>query len=305
MTIKKKLYKQLDMIAMRVLWGLLLVSLLFSCSKQPEKLLLGGSGWNKIAIVDKASKQIEWEYPLERGWECNSVDVDTDGHILFSYSKGARLIDREKNTVWDVKAPEGCELQTAKALPGGRYLLAWCGTPAVILEVDKKGNTLSRTEYDTQIPKAHAQFRQVNKNKAGNYLMPLLATASVCEIDPNGQLLKSVKVKGGPFSVAVLSNGHYLVACGDKHSFVELDFETGKTIREVNADDIEGAKLFFVAQLLPTKPGGLYICNWQGHGKDAANHQHPQLIELDKKGQMIWSLNDNERFGMISAVCAF
>lgn len=38
-------------------------------SKSPQHLLLGGSGWNKIAIINKETKEIVWEYPLEKGWE--------------------------------------------------------------------------------------------------------------------------------------------------------------------------------------------------------------------------------------------
>ena len=38
-----------------------------SGQNKTEKLLLGGSGWNKIVIIDKESKQIEWEHPLQEG----------------------------------------------------------------------------------------------------------------------------------------------------------------------------------------------------------------------------------------------
>ena len=83
--------------------------------------------------------------------------------------------------------------------------------------------------------------------------MPLFATSEIREISPSGQLLKSVKVDGNPFSVAALDNGNYLVACGDAHCFIELNFETGDIVRKVNENDIEGAQLFFVAQLLPKR----------------------------------------------------
>lgn len=40
-----------------------------SCERKTEKLLLGGfQGWNKIVIIDKNTKQVEWEHPLEKGW---------------------------------------------------------------------------------------------------------------------------------------------------------------------------------------------------------------------------------------------
>lgn len=275
----------------------------FSSHAKTTKLLLGGSGWNKIVIIDKDTKKIEWEHPLEAGQECNSVAFTKEGNILYSYSKGAKLITKDHKELWSIPAPNGAEMQTAAILKNGNYLLAWCGHPATILEVDKKGKVLSKTEYETGIETPHAQFRQVRKNSRGNYMMPLFATSDVREISPAGKLLKSVKVGGTPFTTAALPNGNYLVACGDGHSYLELNFDTENVVRKVNANDVEGASFFFVAGILPTAAGGEYICNWQGHGGDAASDKLPQLIEVDKNGKMIWSLNDNATFGMISAIC--
>ena len=280
-----------------------LLLLMTACGKAPERLLLGGSGWDKIAIVNKETKAIEWEHPLEKGWECNSVSVDPKGNILFAYSKGAKLITKDHQELWSIAAPRGCEMQTARVLPNGNYLLAWCGSPAHVLELDAKGEIVSETDFDTQIEHPHAQFRQVNKNKRGNYLVPLFASKEVREIAPSGELVKTVKVPGNPFSVVALKNGNYMVACGDAHRYIELNYETGEIVRKIEASDIEGAELFFVAELLPTAEGGLYICNWQGHDGKAAEGNYPQLIEIDKAGKMVWSLNDNSTFGMISAIC--
>jgi len=274
-----------------------------SCTpKQDKFLLLGGSGWDKLVIIDKENKNIIWDYPVEEGWECNSVAATPEGNILFSYGKGAKLITRDKQEVWNVNAPEGCEMQTARVLSNGNYLLAWCGYPATILEVDKKGAIVSRTDFDTRIQNPHSQFRQVNKSKKDNYLVPLFETSEVREISRDGQLVKTVKVEGNPFCIEALPNGNYLVANGDAHSYMELNFETGEVIRKVNANDIEGATLFFVAHLLPTGNNGLYICNWQGHSHDAVSMNSPQLIEVNASGKMVWSLNDNTSFGMISSV---
>ena len=111
---------------------------------------------------------------MEKGWECNSVAVTPDRNILFSYSKGAKLITRDHEEVWNISAPEGCEMQTARVLPNGNYLLAWCGYPATIMEVNAKGEILSKTDFDTHIEQPHAQFRQVNKNKQGNLFSALV-----------------------------------------------------------------------------------------------------------------------------------
>ena len=273
-----------------------------SCQKKAQKLLLGGSGWDKIVIINKNTKEIEWEHPLEKGWECNSVAATPDGNILFSYARGAKVITREHQEVWNIPAPDTCEMQTARVLPNGNYLLAWVGHPAVIMEVSPKGDILSRTEYETGIEQPHAQFRQVNKNERGNYLIPIFATSDVREVSQEGKLLKATKLEGTPFSTYALSNGNYWVACGDGHSLLEVNLDNGEVARRYGENDIKGARLFFVAQLLPAYGEGLYICNWQGHDKNAKDANSPQLLEIDGNGRVVWSLNDNEKFGMISAI---
>lgn len=281
---------------------LLLFTVAFAQKKSP-KLLLGGSGWDKIVIIDKASKAIEWEHPLQAGWECNSVAATPDGNILFSYAKGAKLINRDHKEIWSITAPDTCEMQTARVLPDGNYLLAWAGHPAVIMEVSPAGKILSRTEYETGIARPHSQFRQLNKNKRGNYLLPLISASEVREVSPAGQLIHTVKLEGNPFTTLESTKGNYWVSCGDGHSLIEVNLSNGKVIRRYAENDIAGVRLFFPAGLFSAPKGGLYVSNWQGHSRDANAANSPQLFEIDRKGKVVWSLNDNETFGKISAVC--
>lgn len=281
------------------------ILLLISCNTEqnkPKKLLLGGSGWNKIVIIDKNSKQIEWEHPLQKGWECNSVDATPDGNILFSYARGAKVISRDHKEIWSIAAPDTCEMQTARILPNGNCLLAWTGHPAVITEVNPEGKILSRTEYETGINHPHSQFRQINKNVRGNYLIPLLSTSEVREVSPAGELINSVKVEGNPFTVIESTDGNYWIACGDGHALIEANFDNHQIIRRYNENDIKDVRLFFTAGLCKSSDDGLYICNWQGHSHDANEANSPQLFEINSEGEVIWSLNDNRTFGMISAV---
>lgn len=293
---------------MKHLFSIISITLFFvftvSGQNKAEKLLLGGSGWNKIVIIDKASKKIEWEHPLETGWECNSVAVTPNGHILFSYAKGAKVIDLEHKELWNITAPHGCEMQTARILPDGNCLLAWTGHPAVIMEVSPKGQLLSRTEYETGIQNVHAQFRQVNKNKRGNYQIPLISLSEIREISSKGTLVKSIKLEGNPFTTLKSKGDNYWVACGDAHLLLEANLEDGKIVRRYTEKDILGTQLYFVAGLFPSSKNGIYVCNWQGHSQNTNERNSPQLFEMNKKGKIIWSLNDNQTFGMISTVSA-
>ena len=39
---------------------------LVGCSEKP-KILIAGSGWGEIVLLDKESKKIEWRHQLEKG----------------------------------------------------------------------------------------------------------------------------------------------------------------------------------------------------------------------------------------------
>lgn len=289
------------------LWSLLLCSFALFCSNttyanHPEKLLLGGSYWNKLVIIDAETQKIEWEHPLEPGWECNSADCNKKGEVLFSYRRGAKLIDRNHKQIWNIEAPKGCEMQTARTLPGGNSLIAWAGQPAVIMEISPKGDIVKRTEYSIDIKNPHGQFRQINRMPSGNYLIPIMDKGEVHEITPAGDLVKSIKVEGNPFSTLRAGKNTYWVACGDGHSLLKMNWKTGKALQRFGQNDIEGTKLFFVAELLHDGKGGLYICNWQGHDPNAAAAKSPLLLRINKKGQVVWKLRNDKNFGRISTV---
>ena len=275
---------------------------LLSCGEKGEKLLLAGSGWSKIVIIDKKTQEIEWEYPLEKGWECNSASWTPDGNILFSYAKGVKLITMAGEELWNIPADAGSEFQTACVLDNGNYLVAECGHPAKLFEVSPHGDIVREVMYETGIEAPYAQFRHISMDLDENFLIPLFETEEVRVIDRDGNLLRSIKMPGNMFCVSRLDNGNYVGACGDSHCYVEFNLERGEIVRTVNSGDIEGVEFCFVAQLLPTTGGGMYICNWQGHDPDVASRHVPQLIEIDRQGKIVWKINDSRNFGMISSI---
>lgn len=79
---------------------------------------------NQVAILDKKTGEIEWSHPLNKGEDCNDVEITREGNILYAYTSGARMITRDQQTVWDFKAKKGEELFTATQLSSGHYMLA-------------------------------------------------------------------------------------------------------------------------------------------------------------------------------------
>lgn len=272
-----------------------------ACAGAPkQKIVLGGSGWNQIAIIDKETKQVEWVHDLETGNECNSVAVDARGNILYSYKQGARLIARDAAIIWDYTTDPGTEVQYAGVSPKG-FVLAICGNPSKIVELDKKGRVTKEIAFETGTEKPHGQFRQVHALGNGSYLVPLLSQSKVITVDGNGKIVNGIPVEGKPFSVTKSASGNLIVSGGDGHCITEVT-PGGDVVRRITQNDIEGINLGYVAQINPSKDGNWLICNWLGHGADPAQ---PHLIEIDTNGKVVWSFNDKETIQKVSAAYPF
>ncbi len=268
---------------------------------QAQHLLLGGSGWNKIAIIEKSTREVVWSHPLEKGWECNNAVADKKGKtIVFTYKKGIKAITLDHKELWNIKAPAKCEMQSLKMLPNGNCLIAWNGHPLTIMEVKTKtGEVISKVEYETGVASIHGQTRQINKMKDGNYIVPIVTQNVIHIVSPEGKKVKEIKISGKPFATELIKDSVYLVAGGDGHSISEVDFATGKTLRLVKDGDVKGSPLFYVAGIEQNKDS-FYVTNWQGHSKGKTG---PKVLELDSDLNILWQVKlEDKGIGRISSI---
>lgn len=291
----------------RLIIAAMAVVALVSCSTAPkltDKVLIAGSFWDSIAIVNKETKAIEWAYALPAGAECNSVSLTKDGNILISYKKGARVIDRAGKTIWDyTNVADTAELQTAYQNPDGTFFLAVCDNPMRIIELDSNGKETNEIQYNIDVPIPHAQFRLVTKSAEGTYLIPMIMEGTVREVNSNGELIKTYEVGGNPFAIDQLANGNLLVACGDGHYLVEIDRASGSVVNKVAQNDIKGVELQFVAQAKRLPNGNTMVSNWLGHIQ--GRYPQPQLIEYDPTGNLVWSFDNKDQVKYISGFYPF
>lgn len=280
----------------------MLVGVCCSCNTSKEKLLVSGCGWKQVAILDKETGAVEWSHPLTKGEDCNDVEITPEGHILYAYTSGARLITRNHETVWDFKAHPGEELFTASRLPSGNYMLAICGTPSRIVELDATGKLISQLPFDTSITGVHDQFRQILQTPQGTYLIPLMGKGEVIEMNKNKEIVNRAECGGNPFAIQILPTGNWLVSCGDAHNFVEINPVDRQLVRKVGTDDLQDIELLFVAELVRYPNGNTLISNWNGHSQDKSQ---PLLVEVTPENQIVWVLPLHPQITNISAVYSF
>lgn len=267
-----------------------------------EKLLIAGCGWDRIAVMDKQTRQLEWVHCLNRGDDCNDVELTRGNEILYAYTGGARLVTWEQKVVWDYKVGVGEELFTATELSRGHYLLGICGNPTRIVELDGKGEVTDEFTFETGIDRVHHQFRQILKTKRNTYIIPLFGCGDVVEINREGKILKRVKAGGNLFSVKLLRGGIWLVGCGDAHKWVEIDSRRETVVHTVHSDSLPGISLLFVAEVCPYANGHRLVANWNGHSGDK---MQPRLLEVDERNRVVWQLGHTGEIGNISAVFPF
>lgn len=267
-----------------------------------DKLLVSGCGWKQVSVIDKETQKIEWKHALNKGEDCNDVEITREGNVLYAYTGGARMISFDQKVIWDFKAAPKEELFTATQLRNGNYMLAMCGNPSRIVELDKEGKQIHELRFDVNILGVHDQFRQILPTKNNTYLIPLMGKGKVIEMNKTGQIIRTVDVGGNPFSMKVLKSGNWLVSCGDAHQFVEADPRKNQILKTIHSDSIPDVSLLFVAELIRSKNGNTLISNWNGHSKDKSQ---PRLFEIDKNNNIIWTLKTTPETGNISTVFVF
>ena len=283
------------------IFAFLLLSLSLASQCFAQKILVAGSGWDHIMLLDKKTGKSEWTYKIPSHFECNGAVLTKDKNIFYANKKNARLIDANQNLIWEFSAvdtPENREeIQTASELRNGNLMIAICGKPARIVELSKKGAVIKEIKFDTEIDNIHGQFRQVGATKKNTYIVSLMSCKIAWEIDRNGKILNEVKLSFSPFSTKELPNGNWLLS-GGGGNIQEVDPKTGDIIRKITGKSIEGAELLYPTEAIMLKNGNIMVANWNGHSQDKSQ---PMLLEFDKDNKLVWALKTNEPIKNLSA----
>ncbi|MFI3314677.1 MAG: hypothetical protein R3Y04_03325 [Rikenellaceae bacterium] len=263
-----------------------------------EKYLIAGSGSPIIAIYDKQSNAIEWSYELNSGDECNCVIYDNK-KVAFSYSNGMKLINMNGETIFDYKVNDGEQAQSVSKIKKG-YLVGICGSPARIVELNKKGEVINEIHYNTSIDDAHSQFRQIRKTSNNTYLVPLLAGSKIVELSKEGEFIREIKLSGGPFSVTETKSGDLLTACGHSGAIFKVESNSENVTTLISNTTLpSNAKIEFGAEVVELKNGNILLANWLGHNGDTSQ---PMLMEIDSNGNVVWQLNILDEISLVSTV---
>jgi len=246
-----------------------------------------------VSIV-AADGSIEWQVDAKNPQDCWLLP---NGNVLFAYLNGAKEMTKDKQVVWEYKAPEKIECHAAQPLPNGNVLVVEGGTSRII-EVDRKGEIAKEIKLTTTTDKMHNQFRGTRKTAEGHYLVCFKGEGKVVELDGGGKVLREVKVPGDPHEVVRLMNKNWLITCGDAHKVVEVD-PSDKVVWELNENDLPGNPLRLMAGCQRLPNGNTLFCVYLGHGHIG---EQPMVLEVTPDKKVVWEFADHAHFKTINQV---
>ena len=264
----------------------------------------------RIAIIG-ADGKIEWEWKVK---DIHDLWVLPSGNVLFqdSFQHLLEVDPKTNKVVWEYdslkmngNAGKPVEVHAFQRLPEERTMIVESG-PARIVEVDREGKLLKEIRLKVDHPSTHSDTRLARKLQTGNYLVCHERDGAVREYDADGKVVWDYPVPlfgkqpapgHGPeawgnhcFAALRRRNGNTLISTGNGHSVLEVN-PAKEIVWSVKQNDLPGITLAWVTTLQPRRNGSLVIGNCH------AGPENPQIIEITREKQVVWSYKDFTNFG--------
>jgi hypothetical protein len=249
----------------------------------------------KVFIISRAGK-IEWEY--DGATNCNDLWVLPGGNLLFNTGHGVKEVTRDKIIVFDYES--GSEIYACQRLTNGNTFIGECNAGR-LLEVNSAGKIVNEVRLlPPGADGGHAFMRNARKLGNGDYLVAHYGLKVVREYDPAGKLIREIPAAGGPHSIVRLPNGNTLISCADGPGGARV-FEVdtaGKTVWQVQSNELAGVQLKFMAGLERLPNGDTLMANWLGHKQFGST---ADLIEVTPDKRVVWQFSGGGKIKTISS----
>ncbi len=244
----------------------------------------------------------------------HDIHVLKNGNILtHQRTEIVELDSKTREVVWSFDArslatAEKVELHSVAPLADGLLMVALSGE-GKIFEIDRDGKVHNSFALKRDNPHPHRDTRLARPVVTGDKLTYLVAQEGdgmVREYSRDGELIweydvpmfgKEAKGGHGPeafgdavFSAVRLENGNTLIGTGNGHSILEVT--PGKEIVwKVDQNDLPKITLAWVTTIQVLENGNLLVGNCH------AGPGQPQIVEIDRDKNVVWSMMDFEHLG--------
>lgn len=278
--------------------------------KTTHRLLIADDSRHRIAIV-AADGKIEWEHKIE---QIHDLQYLASGNVLCqtTWTHIVEIDPRTDKTVWEYDAArrngnqgKRLEVHAFQRLANGNTMIAESGIGRLI-EVDRDGNLVHQIPLKIVTPSVHSDTRLVRKLPSGNYLVCHESQGLAREYDSTGKVVWEYAVPlfgnkprpgHGPeafgnsvFCALRLPNGNTLLSTGNGHGILEVT-PAKKIVWSLKQHELPNIVLAWVTTLQVLPNGHIVLGNCH------AGPSNPQVIEITRDKQVVWTFRDFTRFG--------
>ncbi len=290
--------------------GILLLCGVLRAAEPVRRFIAADSSKSRIAIISEEGKT-EWEHQIG---PLHDLHVLQNGNVLLqvSWTEVQEINPANGKVVWKYDASKRAEnvgkrleIHAMQRLANGSTMIAESG-PGNIIELSQALKMEHSMAMKVSKPDAHRDTRLVRKLASGNYLVCHEGDGLVREYETTGRIAweysvplfdrkpaagHGVEAFGNQcFSAIRLPNGNTLVGTGNGHSILEVT-PAKQIVWSLHQNDLSGIQLAWVTSLQVLPSGNILINNCH------AGPANPQLIEVNREKEVVWSFRDFDRFG--------
>ena len=260
----------------------------------------------RIAIVNPDGST-DWTW--ENGAVAHDLHMLANGNVLAPTARNVIVeVTPEKEIAWRWESkPAGAyggkvEIHGFQRLDNGLTMIAETGNRRII-EIDREGKIHAEIRLKVEKPHHHRDTRLARKTPRGTYLVTHENDGAVREYDRGGKVVWEYRLElTGPatpthrghgihvYSAYRLPNGNTMIGGGNNNRVLEVD-AAGDIVWSIERGELPGIELFWVTQLQILPNGNVVIANTHAGG------EYPQLVEVNRKKEVVWSFLDWETFG--------
>ena len=222
----------------------------------------------------------EFDHLIYDGWAL------ANGNVLFGTHRYVREIDRQEQTVWEYRVQGKNKVKTCLPLPNGRVAVLNSQEQAILELESGTGQVLHRIPVPAE-GTLHTRYNLLRRTPEGNYLVALRAEERFVEVDPNGQILRSLPVPSLPALAQTLSDGTTL--CSGRFGLIRFDANGKKVWSFTPEDAAPHFPLLIAVGTVELSGGRLLVVNSDWHYLEPGENR-VQLFITDSSKNISWTL---------------
>ena len=258
-----------------------------------HRFIAKGESRSQLHYIDEFNSTHNWT--IDIGFQSRDIQLISNNRILISCKDGFIEFDlTTRKKVYEIHREEFLNTETVLRLDNGNTLLGFNNKQnnINIVEITREGVIIKKVDFPNL-----KNMRLLRLSPEGHFLFGANLDRLI-ETDWNGRIYTNIKIPDAKFVywIKKISDDRYRLTTGYGASLIEVNSK-GVILKKIGGK----SNYNFFSRPFEMPNGNIVVSNWTGHDWNDGE-KGPQLIEFDKKGNIIWEWHRSDIAGSIHGV---